>query len=282
MAIRESNPITPGRRFMSFQEHENNKNAPLRSLTKGGGGNGGRDNAGRISVRRKGGGQKRRYRTIDFVRNNKVVFATVENIEYDPNRSALIARLVYRDGSRTYILAPRGVKVGDVLQEGQGEEEGEGRGVPADVGNRLPLARIPLGSMVHAVEITQGRGAQLARAAGSAATIIAKEGEYVTLKLPSSEVRRVHQNCGATVGSVGNENHFNIQLGKAGRARYLGRRPKVRGVAMNPVDHPHGGGEGRSSGGRHPVSPTGVPTKGYKTRSKRRYSSRYIVRGRKR
>lgn len=274
MAVRESKPITPGRRFMSFQEYENNKSAPHRPLTKGLSRNSGRDNAGRISVRRKGGGHKRKYRALQFVRNNQVCSSRVENIEYDPNRSALIALLVYQDGSRVYIPAPKGVKVGDVL-----EESGK---APANVGNTLPLSHIPLGSLVHAVELTQGKGAQLVRAAGAAATIMAKEDNYVTLKLPSSEMRRIHKDCRATIGVVGNENHFNIQLGKAGRARYLGRRPKVRGVAMNPVDHPHGGGEGRSSGGRHPVSPTGVPTKGYKTRSKRRYSSRYIVRGRKR
>lgn len=270
MAIRESKPITPGRRFMSFQEYENNKSRPYKPLTKGLSGSSGRDNAGRISVRRRGGGAKRKYRAIAFVRNNKTAVATVQSIEYDPNRSALIALLLYKDGVRGYVPAPRGVKVGDVLQEGAS--------VPSTTGNNLPLSQIPLGSTVHAIEITKGKGAQLARAAGSAASIMAKEGSYVTLKLPSGEVRRIHNDCCATVGSVGNENHFNIQLGKAGRARYLGRRPKVRGVAMNPVDHPHGGGEGRTSGGRHPVSPTGVPTKGYKTRSKRRYSSRFIVR----
>lgn len=274
MAIRESKPITPGRRFMSFQEYENNKSTPFRPLTRGLSNNGGRDNAGRISVRRRGGGQKRKYRAIQFVRDNKSGSSQVENIEYDPNRSALIALLVYQDGSRAYIPAPKGVKVGDALEEG-------GK-APANTGNTLPLSHIPLGSSVHSVELTKGKGGQLARAAGAIATIMAKEDDYVTLKLPSSEMRRIHKDCRATVGAVGNENHFNVQLGKAGRARYLGRRPKVRGVAMNPVDHPHGGGEGRSSGGRHPVSPTGVPTKGYKTRSKRRYSSRYIVRGRKR
>ena len=274
MAVRESKPITPGRRFMSFQEHENNKSAPFKPLTKGIANTGGRDNAGRISVRRRGGGHKRRYRQVECVRDNKSIFAKVESIEYDPNRSALIALLLYKDGSRKYIPAARDIKVGDMIQEGTS--------VPADVGNNLPLSKIPLGSFVHAVELIKGKGAQLARAAGSAATITAKEGNYVTLKLPSSEIRLVHKDCRATVGSVGNESHFNVQLGKAGRARYLGRRPKVRGVAMNPVDHPHGGGEGRSSGGRHPVSPTGVPTKGYKTRSKRKYSSQYVVRGRKR
>ena len=273
MAIHESKPFTPGRRFMSFVERANTDNNPFKSLTEGRPSNAGRDNAGRISVRRRGGQQKQKYRRMEFRRTNPLVNSKVLSIEYDPNRSALIALLLYKDGSHKYIIAPKDIGIGDVFAEGSS--------VAPDIGNSLPLDKIPLGSFVHAVEMTQGKGAQLVRAAGSSATITAKEGNYVSIKLPSGEIRLIHKYCRATVGSVGNENHFNIQLGKAGRARRMGRRPKVRGVAMNPVDHPHGGGEGRSSGGRHPVSPSGMPAKGYKTRSKRKHSSSYIIRSRK-
>lgn len=260
---------------MSFHKLETSKNNPHKPLTHGKAFKAGRDNHGRISVRRKGGQHKRRYRVIDFYRNDSAAAAAtarVVSIEYDPNRSALIALLQYQDGSRRYIIAPKGVGVGDVIQHGEN--------APTKIGNTLPLAEIPLGSPVHAIELTVGKGAQLARAAGASAVLMAKEHNYVTVKLPSGEMRQVHKRCLATIGSVGNEEHFNVSLGKAGRARYLGRRPKVRGVAMNPVDHPHGGGEGRTSGGRHPVSPTGIPTKGYKTRTRRKGSSKFIVRRR--
>jgi len=273
MAVRESKPITPGRRFMSFLESEATTKKPYKPLSKGLATHAGRDNHGRISVARKGGKEKRKYRRIEFMRGSTSIRAKVLSLEYDPNRSALIALLLYTNGARKYILAPKGISVGDVVEEGDDA-------LP-HVGNALPLKNIPLGSLVHAVELTRGKGAQLARAAGNSATLMAKEGDYAIIKLPSGEVRLIHNQCYATVGAVGNENHGNIQLGKAGRARHLGRRPKVRGVAMNPVDHPHGGGEGRTSGGRHPVSRTGVPAKGYKTRSKRKYSSPYIMRSKR-
>jgi large subunit ribosomal protein L2 len=251
---------------------ELSKEAPLKRLLKGKTRSGGRNSRGRTTIWHRGGGAKRRYRIIDFRREKLGVPARVETVEYDPNRSARIARLVYADGERRYILAPNGLQVGQSVVSSS----------EADiiVGNCLPLRNIPLGTQVHNVELKPGKGGQMVRSAGSSAQLLAKEGTYAQLKLPSGEVRMVHQECRATIGQVGNLDHENIKLGKAGRSRYLGRRPKVRGVAMNPVDHPHGGGEGKSSGGRHPVTPWGVPTKGKKTRKNPR-TDRYIVRRRK-
>lgn len=274
MAIKTYKPITPGLRFKTTLSFELiDKKNPERGLTRGEASHAGRDNNGRISVRRKGGRVKRRYRTIDFVREKYDVPAKVAAIEYDPNRSANIALLHYVDGEKRYILAPKGLKKGDTVQNGPKAE--------LKVGNCLPLENIPVGSPVHAIELQLGRGGQLARSAGAAATIVASEGDYVTVRLPSGEMRMVFRKCRATLGSVGNEDHMNVTLGKAGRARWLGRRPQVRGVAMNPVDHPHGGGEGSTAGGRHPVSPWGTPAKGYKTRKKRKSSGKFIVKKRK-
>ena len=245
---------------------------PFKTLTKGRSFHAGRDGVGRISVRRKGGRHKRRYRSIDFTRTKHGLLAKVVSIQYDPYRSAHIALLQYADGERRYIVAAKGLKQGDTVHNGDGSA--------SVVGSSLLLNKIPLGAVVHNVELQPGGGAKLARAAGAGAVLMAKEGRYATLKLPSGEVRLILLVCRATIGNVGNEEHFNISLGKAGRSRYLGRRPKVRGVAMNPVDHPHGGGEGRSSGGRHPVSPHGLPTKGYRTRRARKSSNSLIIRRR--
>ena len=225
-----------------------------------------------MTLRRRGGGHKRRYRQVDFRRNKPGVPAKVAAIEYDPNRSARLALLHYADGEKRYILAPHGISVGDVIETGPGSD--------IKPGNALPLANIPLGTWVHNIELKPGKGGQMARGAGAYAQVMAKEGTYVLLRLPSTELRRVFNECMATIGQVGNLQHENVKLGKAGRSRWLGRRPKVRGVAMNPVDHPHGGGEGRTSGGRHPVSPWGKPTKGAKTRRNKR-SNRFIVKRRK-
>lgn len=274
MGIKKYKPVTAGTRFktgLTFEEITKDK--PEKSLTKGSAFSSGRDGAGRISVRRRGGGHKRRYRVVDFRRGKTGVPGKVASIEYDPNRSANIALINYADGEKCYIIAPEGLSVGSTVLSGPD--------APLETGNALPLERIPLGMIVHNIELQLGKGGQLARSAGTGASIAAKEGDYVTLKLPSGEMRMVFKKCYATLGTVGNEEHMNVTLGKAGRARWLGRRPKVRGVAMNPHDHPHGGGEGKSSGGRHPVSPTGVPTKGYKTRKKRKLSSKFIVKRRK-
>lgn len=273
MAIKKLKPVTPGQRFRTvsdFSEVTTSKpeKSLLEPLTK----SGGRNNSGRITCRRRGGGHKRRYRRIDFKRDKLGVPARVATIEYDPNRSARIALLSYADGEKRYILWPSGLKVNDTVMAGEN--------ATFNVGNSLPLHRIPLGTLVHNVELQIGRGGQIVRSAGSFAQVLAKEGDYVTLRLPSAEVRMVHKNCYATIGEVGNSEHENIVWGKAGKTRWLGRRPKVRGVAMNPVDHPHGGGEGKTSGGRHPVSPSGVPAKGFKTRTKKP-SDRFIVRRRK-
>ncbi len=275
MAIKTYKPITPGLRFKTTLKNEelDNDKAAERSLTKGKSFKAGRDTNGRISVRRKGGRHKRRYREIDFRRDKQGVPATVKAIEYDPNRSANIALLHYADGEKRYILAPKGLKPGATVESGTK--------VAPEVGNCMSLESIPLGTVVHNIELQLGKGGQLARSAGASATLVAADGDYVTVKLPSGEMRMVFRKCRATVGAVGNEDHMNVSLGKAGRARWLGKRPKVRGVVMNPVDHPHGGGEGRTSGGRHPVSPWGVPTKGYKTRKKRKSSSKFIVKKRK-
>ena len=273
MAIRRYKPTSPGRRGMSvasFDELTTSK--PERSLLAPLKKTGGRNNQGRISVRHRGGGHKRQYRIIDFKRNKPDVPGRVATIEYDPNRSARISLIVYRDGEKRYIIAPEGLKVGDSVVSGERVE--------IRVGNTLPLQNIPVGTIVHCVELKPGKGAQLARSAGTSVQLAAKEGNYAQLKLRSGELRLVRRECLATIGTVGNSDHANINLGKAGRRRWLGIRPTVRGVAMNPIDHPHGGGEGKSSGGRHPVSPWGVPTKGYRTRNNKR-TDRLRIRRRK-
>jgi large subunit ribosomal protein L2 len=254
----------------SFEEIT--KASPERSLLEPLNRSGGRNNAGRITKRHTGGGHKRQYRVIDFKRDKRDIPAKVVSVEYDPNRSSRIALLAYEDGEKRYIIAPQGISVGDILVSGEN----------ADIkpGNALPIRAIPLGTTVHNIELKLGKGGQLARSAGSFALIAAKEGKYSQLRLPSGEVRMVLQDCYATVGQVGNSDHENVKIGKAGRNRWLGVRPQSRGVAMNPVDHPHGGGEGRSSGGRHPCTPWGVPTKGYKTRTNKRSDS-FIVKRRK-
>ncbi len=274
MPIKSYKPNTPGLRTktgLTFEELTERK--PQKALTRGAHRKSGRDAKGRISVRRRGGGHKRSYRLIDFKRDKHGVPGRVATLEYDPNRSAFIALVVYADGEKRYIVAPQDLTPGMTVQSG--------RGAPLAVGNCMPLESIPLGMTVHCVELQLGKGAQLARSAGTSAVIAAREGDYVHLRLPSGEVRMVFGKCSATIGSVGNPEHMNVSLGKAGRSRWMGRRPKVRGVVMNPHDHPHGGGEGRTSGGRHPVSPWGVPTKGYKTRKKKKPSNRLIVRKRR-
>jgi large subunit ribosomal protein L2 len=268
MAVIQLNPRTPGQRFMQVADFsELTKKEPEKSLLKPVKRSGGRNNNGRMTIRHRGGGHKRRLRVIDFKRIRDGVPATVAALEYDPNRSANIALLHYADGVKTYILAPDGLKPGDKVESGE----------KADIkpGNALKLRHIPLGTVVHAIEMKPGAGAQLARGAGTSAQLMAKEGKFALLKLPSGEQRMVQADCRATIGQVGNLEHENISIGKAGRSRWLGKRSHVRGVAMNPVDHPHGGGEGRSKG-NHPQSPWGMPTKGYKTR-KKKPSDRYIV-----
>jgi large subunit ribosomal protein L2 len=273
MAIKKYKPATPSRRFMSVLDFSDlSKKKPEKSLTSGNPKKAGRNNTGRITMRRRGGGHKRKYRDIDFRRDKDGVPGKVASIEYDPNRSANIALIVYADGDKRYILAPAGLEIGMTLQSGAEAEY--------QVGNSLPLANIPLGTVVHNVELVPGKGGQLARAAGNGCQLLAKEGQFAALRLPSGEMRRVFAICRATIGQVGNGDHSNISIGKAGRTRWLGRRPKVRGVVMNPVDHPHGGGEGRTSGGRHPVTPWGVPTKGHKTRKKNKRTNMYIIRRR--
>ena len=272
MGIKKFNPTSAGRRHMASSTFEEvTSSSPEKSLLAPLKKSGGRNNKGRITKRHTGGGHKRKYRIIDFRRDKKEVPAKVASIEYDPNRSARIALLHYVDGEKRYILAPNGLNVGDQIVASE----------QADIkpGNALKIRSIPLGTWVHNVELKVGRGGQLARSAGAYAMIAAKEGRYAQLRLPSGEVRLVLQDCLATVGQVGNLDYENIKLGKAGRARWLGKRPQSRGVAMNPVDHPHGGGEGKSSGGRHPVTPWGVPTKGYKTRTNKR-TDKFIVRRR--
>ena len=274
MGIKTYKPITAGmRQWTSLDFSELSKKAkPEKSLTAGRTERAGRDGNGRISVRHKGGGHKRRYRTIDFKRDKIGVPGKVTTIEYDPNRSANIALIFYVDGDKRYILAPKGLKTGSIIKAGPD--------APIEPGNALPLENIPLGFTVHNVELTLGKGAQMVRSAGVGALIAAKEGDYVTVKLPSGEMRMIFKKCYATIGTVGNEDHMNTTLGKAGRKRWLGVRPTVRGMAMNPVDHPHGGGEGKNKG-IHPVTPWGQPTKGYKTRKKHKPSSRFIVSRRK-
>ena len=275
MGIKTYKPVTPGMRaWQSLDFSELTKGAkPEKSLTVGKKSRAGRDDFGRISVRHKGGGHKRRYRIVDFKRDKLGIAGKVAAIEYDPNRSANIALINYQDGEKRYIIAPKGLVVGATVISGPN--------APIEAGNSLPLENIPLGFNVHNVELTLGKGGQMIRSAGTSALVAAKEGDYVTLKMPSGEMRMVFKKCSATIGVVGNEDHMNVQIGKAGRKRWMGVRPTVRGMAMNPVDHPHGGGEGKSKG-IHPVTPWGQPTKGYKTRSKHKPSSRFIVsRGKK-
>lgn len=273
MALLKAKPTSPGRRFVvTVRNDELHKGAPYGPLVQKKSKTGGRNNAGRITTRHVGGGHKQRYRVIDFKRNKSGVPAKVERLEYDPNRSANLALVLYIDGERRYIIAPRGLKVGATVQSGQE--------APIKPGNALPLRNIPVGTQVHCIELRPGKGAQLARAAGASVQLVAREGSYATLRLRSGEMRKVSSECMATVGEVGNAEHALRSLGKAGAKRWRGVRPTVRGVVMNPVDHPHGGGEGRTSGGRHPVSPWGVPTKGYKTRSNKR-TDKFIVRSRR-
>jgi len=275
MGVKTYKPVTPGmRRWTSLDFSDLTKDAkPEKSLTSGFTARSGRDGFGRISVRHKGGSHKRRYREIDFKRDKIGIPGKVASIEYDPNRSANIALIFYKDGEKRYIIAPKGLAVGATVISGPA--------APIEAGNALPLENIPLGFNVYNIELTKGKGGQMARSAGAGALIAAKEGDYVSIKLPSGELRMVFKKCYATIGTVGNEDHMNTVLGKAGRKRWLGIRPTVRGMAMNPVDHPHGGGEGRSKG-KHPVTPWGQPTKGYKTRKKNKPSSRFIIsRGKK-
>ncbi len=272
MALIKAKPTSPGRRFVvKVVDSELHKGAPHGPLLDSKSKKGGRNNTGRITTRHKGGGHKQHYRIVDFKRNKDGIPGEVERIEYDPNRSANIALIKYADGERRYIIAPKGVKAGASVQSGQE--------APIKPGNCLPLRNIPVGTVVHCIELKPGKGAQVARSAGGSAQLLAREGTYVTLRLRSGEMRKVLSECRATIGEVGNSEHSLASLGKAGAKRWKGVRPTVRGVAMNPVDHPHGGGEGRTSGGRHPVTPWGVPTKGYKTRKNKR-TNKLIVRRR--
>lgn len=272
MALVKAKPTSPGRRFVTqVTTSDLYKGGPYKPLLDEKSKSGGRNNAGRITTRHRGGGHKQRYRIIDFKRNKDGIEAIVERVEYDPNRSANIALLKYMDGERRYIIAPKGLVLNDVIKSGNQ--------APIKIGNTLPLKAIPVGTVIHCVEMKPGKGAQIGRSAGAAIQIVAREGNYATLRLRSGEMRKVLTDCRATIGEVGNSEHNLRKLGKAGAKRWRGVRPTVRGVAMNPVDHPHGGGEGRTSGGRHPVSPWSTPTKGYKTRSNRR-TDRLIVRRR--
>ena len=274
MAVKKFRPTTPTLRYKTVNSFEElTRSKPEKSLLAAAvGKSGGRNNQGRMTMRRRGGGHKRRYRVIDFKRTKLDVPGRVSAIEYDPNRSAFIALVVYADGDKRYILAPLGLKIGTEVIAGPN--------APIQVGNALPLINIPLGATVHNVELNPGRGGQLARSAGAEVQLLGRDGGRAQLRLPSGENREVLVQCMATLGQVGNIEHANIVIGKAGRSRWLGRRPKVRGVVMNPVDHPHGGGEGRSSGGRHPVTPWGKPTKGYKTRKRKNRSNQWIIRRR--
>ena len=269
MSIRNYKPTSPGRRFQTVQVFEDlTTSTPHKPLVEPLQRSGGRNNHGEITIWWRGGGHKRMYRVIDFKRDKKEIPGVVATIEYDPNRSARIALVSYADGDKRYILQPLGLKVGDTVVAGDN--------VDILPGNALPLKNIPLGTMVHNVELRPGKGGQLARSAGSAVQVVAKEGDYASVKMPSGEIRMLRMDCQATIGQVGNLDHEKVSIGKAGRSRWLGKRPHVRGVAMNPVDHPLGGGEGKTSGGRHPVSPWGMPTKGYKTRN-RKVTDRFIV-----
>jgi len=275
MAIRKPKPTSPGLRFVSYPDFaEITRSTPEKSLVEGLTKSGGRNSYGRKTSRHRGGGAKRLYRRIDFKRLKDGIPAKVAHIEYDPNRSAYIALLHYADGEKRYIIAPARLEVGMTVESGPTAD--------IRVGNSLPLANIPAGTVVHNVELTPGRGAQLGRSAGIGIQLLAKDGDYATLRLPSGEMRMVRAECRATIGTVGNSDHQNVKVGKAGRKRHMGVRPQTRGTAMNPVDHPHGGGEGSTTPGRHPVTPWGVPTLGYRTRKKGKASDKYIVRGRKR
>jgi large subunit ribosomal protein L2 len=269
MAVRKIRPITPGQRFRTAPVFsEISTDTPERSLVRPKKKSGGRNNSGRMTMRYLGGGHKQRYREIDFKRNKYGIPAVVNSIEYDPNRSARIALLFYKDGAKAYILAPEGLKVGMEIMSGED--------IAPELGNSLPLSKIPLGTIIHNIELRPGSGAAIARSAGAYAQLLARDGKYATIKSPSGEMRMILAKCYATIGSVGNSDHMNVRLGKAGRNRWLGRRPRVRGVVMNPVDHPMGGGEGRASGG-HPRSRKGVFAKGFKTRDKKKYSNRLII-----
>lgn len=272
MAVKAFKPTSPGRRFQTVSDFaEITTDKPEKSLLLPLKKTGGRNSYGRITARHIGGGHKRRYRVIDFKRNKRDIPAKVASIEYDPNRTSRIALLQYGDGEKRYIIAPVDLKVGDEILAGENTE--------IRPGNALPIRKIPIGSLIHNVELKIGKGGQLIRSAGSNGQLVAKENNYAHIKMPSGELRLVHVECYATIGQVGNADHSNISIGKAGRKRWLGKRPKVRGVAMNPVDHPMGGGEGRSSGGRHPCTPWGKPTKGYRTR-KNKSTDKFIVRRR--
>lgn len=273
MAVKKLRPMTPGTRYrVAPAFDEITKSTPEKSLVKRVKHSGGRNNSGKMTVRNIGGGHKKKMRVVDFKRTKHDVPATVKSIEYDPSRTARVALLYYADGAKAYMLAPQGLEVGQTVVSGEN--------VAPEVGNCLPMAKIPLGTIIHNIEMKPGKGAAMARSAGSYAQLLAREGKFVTLKLPSGEMRMVLSVCYATVGTVGNADHMNVRLGKAGRNRWLGKRPRVRGVAMNPVDHPMGGGEGKSSGG-HPKSRTGVLAKGFKTRAKKKYSDRLIISKRK-
>ena len=270
MPIRKKKPSSPGVRFQTISGFDEiTKAEPEKSLLVSISRSGGRNNNGRVTAKRRGGGHRKQYRIIDFKRGKDGIEAKVVGIEYDPNRSARIALLVYSDGEKRYIIAPAKLNVGDVLVSGENAE--------IKIGNCLPLKDIPEGTLIHNIEMRPGKGAQIARSAGNGVQLMAKEGEYVTLKLRSGEVRLIHKNCRATIGIVGNSDHENVSIGKAGRGRWMGRRPRVRAVAMNPVDHPMGGGEGRSSGGRHPCSPWGQSAKGLKTRKVNKLSNKFII-----
>lgn len=274
MGIKKYRPVTSALRYKTvLDKAEITTDSPYKPLTKGKTGDSGRGHKGQISVRRRGGGHKRKLRVIDFKRDKFGIPGKIVTIEYDPNRSANIALVNYVDGEKRYIIAPESLKVGDKIESGEKVE--------IKSGNALPLKNIPLGSNIYNIELHKGKGGQLVRSAGTTAVLAAKEGDYCLVKLPSGEIRKIHKECYSTLGEVGNKDHSNITIGKAGRSRWMNKRPKVRGVAMNPIDHPLGGGEGKSAGGRHPVSPTGVPSKGYKTRKKHKFSDKYIIKRRK-
>ncbi|MBU3673755.1 MAG: 50S ribosomal protein L2 [Acidobacteria bacterium] len=275
MAIRKPKPTSPGQRFATYSDFaEVTRDRPEKSLVEGKKRSGGRNSNGRKTSRHRGGGAKRLYRKVDFKRRKDGVPAKVAAIEYDPNRTAYIALLHYADGEKAYILAPSQLRVGMTVSSGPGAE--------IAVGNCLPLAAMPIGTIVHNVELQPGRGGQMGRSAGASIQLMARENDMATLRLPSGEMRMVRADCRATVGVIGNSEHQNVKVGKAGRKRHMGVRPQTRGTAMNPVDHPHGGGEGSTTAGRHPVTPWGVPTLGFRTRKKHKQSDRYIVRGRRR
>ncbi len=273
MGIKTYRPMTSGLRHRTGNTFEDlTTDRPYKSLIVSLPKSGGRDNRGRLSMRHRGGGHKRLYRIIDFKRNKIDIPGVVETVEYDPNRSAFISLIKYKDGERRYIICPTGLKVGQEIVSADGQ-------VDILPGNAMPLRFIPLGTVIHNIELRKNKGGQVAKAAGAGAQILAKEGDYAQVRLPSSEIRKIHLDCRATIGQIGNMDHKNIKLGKAGRNRWKGWRPHVRGTAMNPIDHPHGGGEGKAKGGRHPVSPTGIPTKGYKTRRNKRTQD-FVVRRR--